>query len=187
MADRQGLSSLHSLCAREQVSSSGNLVFDRALSSLHSLCAREQVSSSGNLVFDRALSSLHSLCAREQVSSSGNLVFDRALARSTHSVLESKFPPPETWFLIVRWLAPLTLCWGVSFLLQKLGVINCRDTRHYVEHSNFVLSPVYKRHYPNPLEEGWGNGGPTGIRTLDTLLEYTPLAGERFRPLSHRS
>jgi hypothetical protein len=31
------------------------------------------------------------------------------------------------------------------------------------------------------------NGGPAGIRTLDTLLGYTPLAGERFRPLSHRS
>ena len=54
-------------------------------------------------------------------------------------------------------------------------------------YSNFVLNPVCKRHYPNPLGESWGNGGPTGIRTLDTLLEYTPLAGERFRPLSHRS
>ena len=31
------------------------------------------------------------------------------------------------------------------------------------------------------------SGGPGGIRTLDTLLEYTPLAGERFQPLSHRS
>ena len=30
-------------------------------------------------------------------------------------------------------------------------------------------------------------GGETGIRTLDTLLTYTPLAGERFRPLSHLS
>ena len=30
-------------------------------------------------------------------------------------------------------------------------------------------------------------GGERGIRTLDTLLTYTPLAGERFRPLSHLS
>ena len=30
-------------------------------------------------------------------------------------------------------------------------------------------------------------GGETGIRTLDTLSTYTPLAGERFRPLSHLS
>ncbi|GEM_PF-4331390 len=29
--------------------------------------------------------------------------------------------------------------------------------------------------------------GERGIRTLDTLLRYTPLAGERFRPLSHLS
>ncbi len=31
------------------------------------------------------------------------------------------------------------------------------------------------------------SGGERGIRTLDTLLTYTPLAGERFRPLSHLS
>ena len=30
-------------------------------------------------------------------------------------------------------------------------------------------------------------GGERGIRTLDTLSTYTPLAGERFRPLSHLS
>ena len=31
------------------------------------------------------------------------------------------------------------------------------------------------------------SGGETGIRTLDRLSTYTPLAGERFRPLSHLS
>ena len=31
------------------------------------------------------------------------------------------------------------------------------------------------------------NGGEEGIRTLDTLLTYTPLAGERLRPLGHLS
>ena len=30
-------------------------------------------------------------------------------------------------------------------------------------------------------------GGEGGIRTLDTLLTYTPLAGERLRPLGHFS
>ena len=30
-------------------------------------------------------------------------------------------------------------------------------------------------------------GGEGGIRTLDTLLAYTPLAGERLRPLGHLS
>ena len=28
-------------------------------------------------------------------------------------------------------------------------------------------------------------GGEGGIRTLDALLTHTPLAGERFQPLSH--
>ena len=28
-------------------------------------------------------------------------------------------------------------------------------------------------------------GGEGGIRTLDTLLTYTPLAGERLQPLGH--
>ncbi len=31
------------------------------------------------------------------------------------------------------------------------------------------------------------NGGEDGIRTHDTLLTYTPLAGERLRPLGHLS
>ena len=30
-------------------------------------------------------------------------------------------------------------------------------------------------------------GGEGGIRTLDTLQTYTPLAGARFQPLSHFS
>ena len=32
-----------------------------------------------------------------------------------------------------------------------------------------------------------GSGGEGGIRTLDTLLTYTPLAGERLQPLGHFS
>ena len=31
------------------------------------------------------------------------------------------------------------------------------------------------------------NGGEGGIRTLDTRLTYTPLAGERLQPLGHFS
>jgi hypothetical protein len=30
-------------------------------------------------------------------------------------------------------------------------------------------------------------GGERGIRTLDTLLTYTPLAGARLQPLGHFS
>lgn len=38
-------------------------------------------------------------------------------------------------------------------------------------------------------ELSWENqyGGEDGIRTHDTLLTYTPLAGERLRPLGHLS
>ncbi len=44
------------------------------------------------------------------------------------------------------------------------------------------------RHKKTPLVRGFFmSGGERGIRTLDTLLTYTPLAGERFRPLSHLS
>ena len=31
------------------------------------------------------------------------------------------------------------------------------------------------------------SGGERGIRTLDTRLTYTPLAGERLQPLGHLS
>ncbi len=40
-----------------------------------------------------------------------------------------------------------------------------------------------KRHIYKALS----NGGEGGIRTLDTLLTYTPLAGERLQPLGHFS
>ena len=40
----------------------------------------------------------------------------------------------------------------------------------------------------NPRDAGLViNGGEGGIRTLDTLLTYTPLAGERLQPLGHFS
>ena len=40
----------------------------------------------------------------------------------------------------------------------------------------------------NPcISRGLGIGGEGGIRTLDTLLTYTPLAGERLQPLGHLS
>ena len=55
---------------------------------------------------------------------------------------------------------------------------------HFVYHS-----PTFTKGKPsNSLRRrALKYGGPGGIRTLDTLLTYTPLAGERFQPLSHRS
>ena len=37
------------------------------------------------------------------------------------------------------------------------------------------------------IEACWLSGGEGGIRTLDGVLAHTPLAGERFQPLSHLS
>ena len=39
----------------------------------------------------------------------------------------------------------------------------------------------------NDLVRFWKTGGEGGIRTLDAVLPHTPLAGERFQPLSHLS
>ncbi len=48
----------------------------------------------------------------------------------------------------------------ISFYLYKLLILN-----------DFYTTP----------------GGERGIRTLDTRLTYTPLAGERLQPLGHLS
>ena len=46
---------------------------------------------------------------------------------------------------------------------------------------NFVLISLFNEHPTNYF------GGEGGIRTLDAGLPHTPLAGERFQPLSHLS
>jgi hypothetical protein len=46
-----------------------------------------------------------------------------------------------------------------------------------ITHTNFQLN----------VRRGRLLGGERGIRTLEGLLTLTPLAGERFRPLSHLS
>ena len=40
---------------------------------------------------------------------------------------------------------------------------------------------------PGRLRSGFNNGGERGIRTLDTLSTYTPLAGVRLQPLGQLS
>ena len=51
---------------------------------------------------------------------------------------------------------------------------------------------TYLRCFPRSEGMEWNipellAGGEGGIRTLDTLLTYTPLAGERLQPLGHFS
>ena len=54
----------------------------------------------------------------------------------------------------------------------------------YISGSN----PVSEAEQKSPHKGGFlCSGGERGIRTLEGLLTLTPLAGERFRPLSHLS
>ena len=69
----------------------------------------------------------------------------------------------------------------------RLRVPNCGFAAAWVEQdSNPELSrpPNTKGPLMGAFEFG---GGERGIRTLEGLLTLTPLAGERFRPLSHLS
>ena len=53
-----------------------------------------------------------------------------------------------------------------------------------------VLGEVYLINVSKSLflmSNYWLSGGEDGIRTHETLLEPTPLAGERLRPLGHLS
>ena len=49
-------------------------------------------------------------------------------------------------------------------------------------------SSLFQNKQKSPHKAGcFVYGGEGGIRTLDTLLTYTPLAGERLQPLGHFS
>ena len=71
------------------------------------------------------------------------------------------------------------------------GRPNRRSCRFVVpSYRGFVipLSAAVKKKGPADGEPFlFNSGGERGIRTLDRLLTYTPLAGARFRPLSHLS
>ena len=49
------------------------------------------------------------------------------------------------------------------------------------------LISMYKQKRPHKRRRFCLYGGEGGIRTLDTRLTYTPLAGERLQPLGHFS
>ena len=54
--------------------------------------------------------------------------------------------------------------------------------------SNAPHQPRKKRKLTRAIELlKYKYGGERGIRTLDTLLTYTPLAGARLQPLGHFS
>ena len=51
----------------------------------------------------------------------------------------------------------------------------------------FTTKRVQKNPYSSIAIGALMYGGERGIRTLDTLLTYTPLAGARLQPLGHFS
>ena len=57
-----------------------------------------------------------------------------------------------------------------------------------VEPKSSHRSSLFQNKQKSPHKAGcFVYGGEGGIRTLDTLLTYTPLAGERLQPLGHFS
>ena len=64
---------------------------------------------------------------------------------------------------------------------------SAQNALHFAEPSE--ASHPKLNHKKNPAQkcEGLIYGGERGIRTLDTLSTYTPLAGERLQPLGHLS
>ena len=101
------------------------------------------------------------------------------------------------------------LIWGYSVVAEKEGLLrpsmafapsgpsrsrrsdllSCKSVEpRRLEGSLFPLSQPLKKKGPAYGEPSlFNSGGERGIRTLDRLLTYTPLAGARFRPLSHLS
>ena len=75
------------------------------------------------------------------------------------------FEPPTAWF-VARYSIQL------SYWRVRPRIIGTRD----------FLSMSFSK-----IKTNCKNGGEGGIRTLDTVLGYTPLAGERLRPLGHLS
>ena len=80
------------------------------------------------------------------------------------------FEPPTAWF-VARYSIQLSYGRFLSFRCPR----PCGA-------SDYTSRPAGM-----PDRSARETGGERGIRTLDGLLTHTPLAGERFRPLSHLS
>ena len=79
-----------------------------------------------------------------------------------HLARPERFERPTAWF-VARY--------SIQLSYGREGPLLCQ----HLLRSQFLF---------NPLTYAGGEGG---IRTLDTLLAYTPLAGEPLRPLGHLS
>ncbi len=62
-----------------------------------------------------------------------------------------------------------------------------RPERFELPTARFVAGYSIQLSYGRVFKTVMESGGEGGIRTLEGLLTLTPLAGERFQPLSHLS
>ena len=69
---------------------------------------------------------------------------------------------------------------------KRLGA-QCSAGRIGSNHRVLIKPPTPSRSKKDPNRSFLNFGGEGGIRTLDTRLTYTPLAGERLQPLGHFS
>ena len=78
--------------------------------------------------------------------------------------------------VLTLWASPLT----------RLGA-KCSVSRIWSNPGFSSLISIHKQKRPHKWRRLCLYGGEGGIRTLDTRLTYTPLAGERLQPLGHFS
>ena len=69
---------------------------------------------------------------------------------------------------------------------KRLGA-QCSAGRIGSNHRVLIKPPTPSKPKKDPNRSFLDFGGEGGIRTLDTRLTYTPLAGERLQPLGHFS
>ena len=119
------------------------------------------------------------------------------------SITIRKIQPFEPPFAMRRYRPRPSLCMPGSesaFAFAAVSAISLahhfahRSKREYTaKHGNTQHNMETKSHCYQGISrylrehQGRGSGGQGGIRTHDTLLGYTPLAGERLQPLGHLS
>src|SRR3990167_3508411 len=86
------------------------------------------------------------------------------------------FEPPTA-----RFVAEYSIQLSYECIVRRIiGVKNFLSSLNQINFNNLPIKAG-----PTPIT--LNNGGEGGIRTPDTLLRCTPLAGERLRPLGHLS
>ena len=98
------------------------------------------------------------------------------LARQLHYMVDSAGFEPAT----ARFVAEYSIQLSYESMSRIIVRYFSFATTFSFNFNDLAIKPVYSALHLN-------NGGEGGIRTPDTLVRYTPLAGERLRPLGHLS